>query len=67
MFQKTQWRRPTFVLAWDRDKRVAATYKPPSMPTSYLVDGNGLVRFVHTGFREGDEAAIEKEIQSLTD
>ncbi|HVU05769.1 MAG TPA: TlpA disulfide reductase family protein [Polyangiaceae bacterium] len=55
----------TFTLAWDRDKRIAGAYKPSSMPTSFIVDRDGLVRFVHTGFRDGDESIIEKQIKSL--
>jgi thiol-disulfide isomerase/thioredoxin len=55
----------SFTLAWDRDKRVAGAYKPSSMPTSFIVDKSGLVRFVHTGFRDGDESVIEQQIKSL--
>jgi len=57
----------TFTLAWDQKKSVASEYHPESMPTSYLVDKNGLVRFSHEGFREGDEKDIEAEIKSLAE
>ena len=36
-----------------------------SYPTSYLVDGEGRVLFVHVGFREGDEAGLEQEIRRV--
>jgi cytochrome c biogenesis protein CcmG/thiol:disulfide interchange protein DsbE len=55
----------TFTLAWDKDKSVASAYRPSSMPTSYIVDKNGLVRFVHTGFRNGDEIVLDRELKSL--
>jgi peroxiredoxin len=55
----------TFTLAWDAKKSVAGNYRPDSMPTSFVIDKNGLVRFVHTGFRDGDEKDIEAEIKSL--
>ena len=55
----------TFTLAWDKEKSVAAAYQPGSMPTSFIVDKNGLVRFVHAGFRDGEEHDIEKQIKSL--
>jgi peroxiredoxin len=55
----------TFPLAWDSGKSVASSYKPESMPTSFIVDKNGLVRFVHSGFREGDEKEIESQVASL--
>jgi cytochrome c biogenesis protein CcmG, thiol:disulfide interchange protein DsbE len=55
----------TFVLAWDRDKAVAGAYRPSAMPTTYLVDGNGLVRYVHAGYRHGDEAILESRIEDI--
>ena len=57
----------TFPLAWDSEKSVAGKYKPESMPTSYILDKNGMVRFVHNGFREGEEQEIEKQIKSLNE
>jgi peroxiredoxin len=57
----------TFALAWDTDKSVASSYHPDSMPTSYIIDKNGLVRFVHNGFHEGEELEIESQIKSLNE
>lgn len=55
----------SFLLAWDEDKSVAGRYHPDSMPTSFIVDKSGLVRFVHSGFRAGEEKDIERELKSL--
>jgi peroxiredoxin len=33
-----------------------------TMPTSYLIDPKGVVRYVHKGFRKGDIEAIREEI-----
>lgn len=55
----------TFPLAWDANKNVAAGYHPESMPTSFIVDKNKLVRFVHDGFRPGDEKVIEGQVKEL--
>jgi thiol-disulfide isomerase/thioredoxin len=55
----------TFLLAWDAEKSVAGSYRPDSMPTSFIVDKNGLVRFVHSGFRDGEEKEIEAQLKSL--
>jgi hypothetical protein len=30
-----------------------------------VIDKNGVVRFVHAGFHEGDEKSIESEVKSL--
>lgn len=40
-------------------------YEVKTMPTSYLLDRNGVVRYVHEGFRRGDEKALRTEIDKL--
>jgi peroxiredoxin len=54
-----------FALVWDESKGVAKSYDPPSMPTAFIVDKSGIVRFVHVGYRAGDEATLEEEVRSL--
>jgi peroxiredoxin len=54
-----------FPLGWDDGKSVAGKYKPPKMPSSFVVDRNGIVRFVHVGYHDGEEADLEKEIKGL--
>jgi cytochrome c biogenesis protein CcmG/thiol:disulfide interchange protein DsbE len=54
-----------FPIAWDEGQAVAARYQPSTMPTSYALDENGIVRFVHAGFRAGDEAILEERVGSL--
>jgi cytochrome c biogenesis protein CcmG/thiol:disulfide interchange protein DsbE len=54
-----------FSLAWDRDKSIARQYKPDTMPTSFLIDKKGVVRFAHVGFHDGEEVEIAKEVQGL--
>ena len=43
----------------------AEVWAVQGMPTSYLVDKKGVVRLIHTGFREKDIAHLKKEIQLL--
>jgi len=51
----------------DPQKSVAATYDLPKMPTSFLVDKKGIVRFVHEGFEgAGDVERFRKELTQLT-
>jgi peroxiredoxin len=46
---------------------VAATYDLPKMPTSFVVDKKGIVRFVHEGFEgSGDVERFRKELDELT-
>jgi peroxiredoxin len=54
-----------FMLAWDADKTIAQQYKPETMPSSYLVDKNGVIRYAHVGYHDGEEEQIEKEIREL--
>ena len=54
-----------FTLGWDRDKHVARSYKPETMPSSFLIDKNGVIRFAHVGYHDGEEVEIEKEIKEL--
>jgi peroxiredoxin len=54
-----------FAIGWDEDRSIAQRYQPETMPSSFLIDKKGVVRFVHVGFRDGDEVQIEKEIQQL--
>jgi cytochrome c biogenesis protein CcmG/thiol:disulfide interchange protein DsbE len=54
-----------FSLAWDEDRALARRYKPETMPSSFLIDKNGVVRFVHVGFHDGEEAQVESEVREL--
>ena len=53
-----------FPVAWDADKSVAQRYQISTMPTLFIIDASGLVRYVHAGFRAGDEASIRAAIDS---
>ncbi len=54
-----------FPLVWDQGQSVAGSYKPGTMPTSFVIDRSGIVHSIHEGFRKGDEAGLEQEIRSL--
>jgi thiol-disulfide isomerase/thioredoxin len=54
-----------FPVGWDEGQVAAQSYKPPKMPTSFIVDGSGIVRFVHAGFSHGDEVELRQEVRSL--
>lgn len=54
-----------FSLAWDGDKTVARRYKPETMPSSFLIDKDGIVRFAHVGFHDGEEVEVENELRGL--
>jgi cytochrome c biogenesis protein CcmG/thiol:disulfide interchange protein DsbE len=54
-----------FALAWDGDKSIARAYSPETMPSTFLIDKQGIVRFAHVGFREGEEVELDREVQEL--
>lgn len=45
-----------FDVAMDADKSCAQQFGVKAMPSSYLVDRQGVIRHVHLGFRPGGEA-----------
>lgn len=55
----------SFRVVHDPEHQVAGRYAPAKMPTSYLIDKGGVVRFVHEGFDAEDAAKFPTEIESL--
>ncbi len=54
-----------FPVGWDEGKKIAERWKPENMPTAFIVDKAGVVRYVHNGYRVGEEREIEKELKEL--
>jgi peroxiredoxin len=55
----------TFPILFDTDSSVAGTFGVEGMPSSVLVDREGKVRYVHRGYKPGDEARYADMIRSL--
>jgi thiol-disulfide isomerase/thioredoxin len=55
----------TFPVGWDKGHAIAERWNVSTMPSSFLVDEKGTVRFVHAGYHDGEEATLDKEIDSL--
>ena len=51
-----------FTVVYDPTGKVAASYQLPGMPTSFLIDPEGRVRWAHIGFRPGDGQVIQAMI-----
>jgi peroxiredoxin len=54
-----------FPTLWDEGKKFAGEWKPPNMPSSFVIDKQGVVRFAHLGYHDGEEVELEKEIKEL--
>lgn len=55
---------PPFIALHDREQKLVQEVVVPTMPTSYVVDRAGRVRYVHAGFH-GDLSELRKEIDAL--
>lgn len=53
--------------ATDPEGRLPETFGLKTMPTSYLIDRDGVIRRVHPGFRAGDVDAIRQQIKTLVE
>jgi len=56
-----------FPVAWDEGHTVASCWKVDTMPTTYVIDREGILRFIHAGAHDPDQdaATLDKEIESL--
>lgn len=50
---------------WDRNKKTAEVYAVEAMPSSYLVDRNGIVRAIYRGYDPKEFKRLETEIEAL--
>ena len=47
--------------------QIAGTYDLPKMPSSFLVDKKGFIRFIHEGFEgDGDVSRFRSELEQLS-
>ena len=55
----------TFAIGWDDGHAIANRWKVDSMPTTYILDGSGTVRYIHAGYHDGEADVIAKELATL--
>jgi cytochrome c biogenesis protein CcmG, thiol:disulfide interchange protein DsbE len=55
----------SFPIVHDQGHKIADRFKPPKMPSSYIIDRKGIVRYIHEGFHAKDAAVMEAEINAL--
>ncbi len=51
--------------ASDPKGRLPDQYGVDTMPTSYLIDRDGVIRYVHRGFQRGDSSELRRRIRAL--
>jgi thiol-disulfide isomerase/thioredoxin len=60
--RKSAW---SLTLGLDPEQKVANQFKPPKMPTSYVIDRKGVVRQMNAGFERSDLEKIEAQLLEL--
>jgi len=55
----------SFPILFDRQNKVAESFGVEGMPSSVFIDRSGKVRYVHQGYRPGDEAKYADMVRSL--
>jgi thiol-disulfide isomerase/thioredoxin len=55
----------SFAIVWDKDKKTASQYNPPKMPTSYIIDKDGVLQHIHAGYESGEADKIDAEVSKL--
>lgn len=55
----------SFPVVRDASHNLVAAANVGTMPTSFLIDRNGFIRHVHSGFHKRDEAALLAQINAL--
>lgn len=54
-----------FSVVVDVNQQCAQQYAVKAMPSSYLIDRNGIVRKVHLGFRSGEALEFRKAVEQV--
>ena len=54
-----------FPVLFDAEKTVISLYDPSRLPMTVMVDPHGTVRYIHSGYKRGDEALYSLELAKL--
>jgi len=55
----------TFPVVFDRESKVSKMYDVNAMPSSVFIDRKGNVRYLHRGYKNGDESEYLNQIRAL--
>lgn len=56
---------PEFTIVTDPTKQCAKDFDVIAMPSSYLIDRDGVVRYIHRGFRPGETEELRMIVEQL--
>jgi thiol-disulfide isomerase/thioredoxin len=55
----------SFPILFDTEQSVSKAYQVEAMPTTYIIDRHGKLRYVHKGYEKGTEADYDAQIKKL--
>lgn len=55
----------TFPILYDTENKASKAYDVSAMPSTVMIDRNGNMRYLHKGYKPGDEKAYVKWIKKL--
>ena len=55
----------SFPILFDTKNTVSEQYKVSAMPSTVMIDRNGNMRYLHKGYKPGDEAQYKKWVKQL--
>ena len=55
----------SFTVLWDSAKAKASRWRIATMPTTYVIDKHGSLRFTHAGYNDGARGSVDGEVRSL--
>jgi thiol-disulfide isomerase/thioredoxin len=55
----------SFPVLYDTDSATSRAYRIDAMPTTVVIDRDGVVRYVNRGYRSGDEEKYRKQVKEL--
>jgi peroxiredoxin len=60
-----QKNRITYTQLIDSEMKVSRLYGVTGIPTTFVIDRSGIIRFIHIGYEPGMEKELQSEIRSL--
>ena len=55
----------SFPVGYDKDSKVSRLYDVSGMPSTVIIDRKGNLRFLHHGYKPGDESEYQNSIRTL--
>ena len=55
----------SFPILFDKENRVSRLYSVNAMPSTVFIDRHGNVRYLHRGYKKGDENKYRERVEEL--